>query len=138
MDKLEKVLKWRAQLEKNSAELLAAGRAQRAQAEQQHNELERLAQEYREQHLMKKQASALQHQHFLRFYEQLNLALQAHDAVVTRLETQESTLVEKYVVCHRDRRALEKLLQQREAAHKTDVARKDRRMQRPGRSNPMV
>ena len=138
MDKLEKVLKWRVQLEKTSAEKLALCREQREQAQAQQADLGRLELEYRQQHLEKTPVSSAACQQFLRFYHQLSQAVQAQQGVVQRLEAQESAQVEKYVACHQDRRALEKLLQQREAAHKTDVARKDRRQQRPGQTNPMV
>ena len=138
MDKLEKVLKWRVQLEKSSAGKLALCREQREQAQAQQSELGRLELEYRQQHLEKTQTSSSAHQQFLRFYHQLSQAVQAQQGVVQRLEAQESAQVQKYVVCHQDRRALEKLLQQREAAHKIDAARKDRKRQRPGQTNPMV
>jgi len=138
MDKLEKVLKWRVQLEKSSAQALAVCREQRELAEAQQDELGRLELEYRQQYIEKKQSSSAACQQFLRFYHQLSQAVQAQQGVVQRLEAQESVQVQKYVVCHQDRRALEKLLQQREAAHKIDVARKDRRSQRPAQTNPMV
>ncbi|MEE4283024.1 MAG: flagellar FliJ family protein [Pseudomonadales bacterium] len=138
MDKLEKVLKWRVQLEKSSAGKLAQCREQREQAQAQQSELGRLELEYRQQHLEKTQTSASAYQQFLRFYHQLSQAVQAQQGVVQRLEAQESAQVQKYVICHQDRRALEKLLEQREAAHKIDAARKDRKLQRPGQTNPMV
>lgn len=138
MDKLEKVLKWRVQLEKRSAETLALCRDQREQAQAQQSDLDRLELEYRQQHLEQTPASSAACQQFLRFYHQLSQAVQAQQGVVQRLEAQESAQVQKYVVCHQDRRALEKLLQQRESAHKIDIARKDRRLQRPGQINPMV
>ncbi|MCR9261268.1 MAG: flagellar FliJ family protein [Pseudomonadaceae bacterium] len=138
MDKLEKVLKWRMQLEKTSAQALTVCREQREQAEAQQAELSRLELEYRQQHIERRQSNSATCQQFLRFYRQLSQAVQAQEGVVQRLEAQESVQVNKYVACHQDRRALEKLLQQREAAHKLDVARKDRRLQRPGQTNPLV
>ncbi|XOV81521.1 MAG: flagellar export protein FliJ [bacterium] len=138
MDKLEKVLKWRVQLEKSSAEELAMCREQLEQAQQQQAELGRLELDYRNQHLAKKQASSASYQQFLLFYQHLSQAVQAQEGVVSRLQARESAQLQSYVVCHQDRRALETLLQQREVAHKTETARKDRKLQRPGQINPMV
>lgn len=138
MHKLEKVLKWRAQLEQESAQALAACRIQRHQAEQQQDQLDTLAEDYRQQHLKRDSGHAHRYQQFLLFFAQLGQAVQAQQSVVKRLTVQESEQVARYVSCHKERLALEKLLEQREAAHKIAQARKDRRAQGPGRLNPMV
>jgi len=138
MDKLEKVLKWRARLEQESAQALAACRMQRQQAEQQQDQLDTLADDYRLEHLKRASGHAHRYQQFLLFFAQLGQAVQAQQSVVKRLAAQESEQVARYVNCHKERLALEKLLQQREAAHKIALVRKARRAQGPGRLNPMV
>ena len=138
MDKLTKVLKVRVQEEQDSATALAQSRQALLQAEQQKEQLDELTNEYRRQHAEIGSASVSRFKQFNRFYSQLNVAVTAQQDVLERLADEESRQSEAFISRHKDRRALEMLLEQRDLAHKTEQLRRERRSARGQQTKPLV
>jgi flagellar biosynthesis chaperone FliJ len=138
MDKLAKVLKVRAQREQESAVALAKSKLARAQAQAQQQQLDELTAHYRHQHGEVMQASVHRFSQFQRFYRQLAVAVAAQREIVERLVATESRDTADFITLHKDRRALEELLKQRELTHKTGLLRAARRLQGQPQRDPMV
>ena len=138
VDKLHKVLKVREEQEKASAQALAARQRAREQAELQQDQLAELTAEYRRQHAEVRQTTAHHFLQFQRFYAQLNVAVTAQQDVVEKTVDAERHETERYLHHHKERRALEELLQKRDQAHKTAIHRRERRAQRPPQRGPLV
>jgi flagellar protein FliJ len=138
MDKLQKVLQVRAKQEKASAQKLAARQRDREQAQQQQQQLDDLSAEYRTQHSQVQHTTAQHFVQFQRFYAQLNVAVRAQQEVVDKCVDAEHSEAQRYLDHHKERRALEELLQRRDQAHKKALNRRERRAQRPPQKGPVV
>ncbi len=138
MDKLSKVLKVRAQQEQESAAQLASSQAARSQAEAQQRQLDELTAQYRQQHSEVVQGGAHRFSQFQRFYAQLTVAVNAQRDIVEKATQAEAYDEARFIERHKDRRALEELLQQRDLAHKTKRLRAQRRTLMQPPANPMV
>ncbi len=127
MDKLHKVLRLRQQRETEQAEAMARSQAATQAAAAKHAELTALMEDYRSKHSELAGGHAEKLRHFERFFAELARAVQAQQQVLTRLREVEARDTEVYLGCYRERRALERMLEQRELAHKTDRIRRERR-----------
>ncbi len=127
MDKLHKVLKIRRQQEDESAAQLALSQAAVAEAEAKREQLNELMEEYRRRHLDTAEAHPARLAEFNRFYSQLKGAVEAQGQVVADLERIERQSTDAYLVRYRERLALQRLLEERELAHKSEALRRERR-----------
>ena len=138
MDKLDKVLKVRAQAEQDSASVLAQSQQAKAEAEEQQQQLDQLTAEYRRQYGEIVGGNVQRFRQFQRFYNQLSIAVAAQREIVAKLTVVEDQHTANYLSRHKDRRVLEELLQQRDLAHKTERIKAERRAHIQARSKPMV
>jgi len=138
MDKLRKILKLREQQEQDQAANLAKARVARSEAEQQQQQLTELTEDYRTQHAQIETTNVHQLKQFQLFYTQLNRATTAQNGVVDSLVGDEQRQHEIFVTRHQERRALARLLEQRDIDHKTKRLRVERRAAIRPQSNPMV
>ncbi len=127
MDKLHNVLKIKRQQEDESAAQLARSQADVAAAQAKQHELLDLMEEYRRRHLDAPGAHPARLAEFNRFYTQLKGAVEAQGQIVANLERVEAQNTDTYLVRYRERLVLQRLLEERELAHKTAVLRKERR-----------
>ncbi len=127
MDKLRKVLKIRRQQEDESAAQLAVSQAAVAEAQTKRTQLSELMAEYRRRHLEAAESHPATLAAFNRFYSQLKGAVDAQGQVVADLERIERQNTDAYLVRYRERLALQRLLEERELAHKSEALRKARR-----------
>ena len=134
MDKLTRVLKVRKQQEDDSAAALARSQQAHAQAQAQQGSLTALTAEYREQHASLTTGGIQRFRQFQLFYAQLTAAVNAQQDVIDKLAESEAQDARVFVSRHKDRRALELLLEQRDLAHKTRRLKAERRSQ--GRPQP--
>jgi flagellar export protein FliJ len=138
LDKLHKVLRVRVQAEQDSASILAQSQQAKAQAEDQQQQLNELTAEYRRQHGEAVEGSVHRFRQFQLFYSQLSIAVAAQREIVAKLTVAEDQHTADFMSRHRDRRALEELLQQRDLAHKTERLKAERRAHIQARTKPMV
>ena len=127
MDKLHKVLRVRQQREQEQAQIMARSQAATQAAAEKRAELETLMEDYRRQHAELAGNHAEKFRQFERFFTELAKAVQAQQQVLTKLEQVEARDTEAFLTCYRERLALERMLEQRELAHKSERIKKARR-----------
>ena len=138
MDKLDKILKLRTQQEQDQAGNLSQARAARSEAEQQQQQLAELTLDYREKFSLLESTNVHQLKQFQLFYTQLNKAVIAQGRMVDTLICDEEQQHDIFVTRHKDRRSLERLLEQRDTHHKTKSLRSERRAAIRPQSKPLV
>ena len=90
MRKLNKVLKVRQLAERESAQTLARSQAARVEAESAQQQLHDLKAQYRSHHGEVVHDSPVRFRQFLRFYDQLSVAVNTQEQVVKQLSDAES------------------------------------------------
>ncbi len=127
MQKLDKVLKVRQLAERESAQTLAKSQAARAEAESAQAQLRDLMAQYRSHHSEVVQDSPGRFRQFLRFYDQLSVAVNTQEQVVKQLSDAESVDLAAHMERYKERVALERLLSQRDQVEKYERTRTERK-----------